>query len=80
MPIPVIILEEHNEALIAWHYAIQKNLVPAEGNLLLHVDEHADLEAPHLNESLCNFPKDLDEIARFTYDNVAIYEFIITAI
>lgn len=50
--IETFIIEEHNEAFSVWQYARLNNIISSEANILLHVDEHADMEIPHLEENL----------------------------
>lgn len=44
MSIPLYIMPEHSEAYYIWHVAISRGQLPAQGNLLIHVDHHDDLE------------------------------------
>jgi hypothetical protein len=73
-------MEEHHEAFFLWHYAIQRDLIPARGNFLLHVDEHADIGTPRLHHSLDDLGDDLREIDRFTFDELSCFEFIVPAL
>ncbi len=41
--IPTVVLEEHNEAFLAWCIAMQKKIFRPGKNVLLHVDHHSDL-------------------------------------
>lgn len=78
--IPVLLFEEHNEAFFVWHYAIQKNWLPKSGNTLLHIDEHSDMGIPRFNHSLNSLNGNLQELYHFTYNELTIENFIITAI
>jgi UPF0489 domain len=73
-------MEEHHEAFFVWHYAIQKGLMQPEGNCLLHVDEHADIGAPRLFRSIHSLAGDLENIYKFTFDELSCFEFIVPAI
>ncbi len=44
MNIPVIFVDEHHEAFVAWHLFREKGIIPAMGNYLLHIDHHDDME------------------------------------
>ena len=78
-PIPVFVTEEHNEAFVVWHAAVRHGLLPARGNVLLHVDQHSDMRAPRFHQPLPEPDADLDEIARFTYQELDIENFIAPA-
>lgn len=77
---PLFIMEEHHEAFFIWHYAIQQQLMAASGNTLLHVDEHADIGAPRLFQSVDTLGMDLHAIYRFTFDELSCFEFIIPSL
>lgn len=80
-PIPLFIVEEHHEAFFIWNYAVTQGVIPAGGNTLLHVDEHADMEVPKLHTSLESLPADdLQAVHDFTYDELRIYDFLVAAI
>ena len=77
--VPTFILEEHHEAFLAWYYAIKNRWIPADGNVLFHVDEHADFDAPQFNISIneVNEVCSLKVIKEFTYSELNIASFII---
>lgn len=77
--IPVVLVEEHHEAFIAWHHAIREQWLPASGIDLLHVDSHADMELPHLRRAL-PAPDDPVDVANFTYHELDIASFIWPAV
>jgi hypothetical protein len=77
--IPLYVVEEHHEAFLIWHDAIENGVLPPTGNLLLHVDEHADIGAPRLHRSLHGLST-LSEIHRFMYDELSCFEFIVPAL
>jgi hypothetical protein len=77
---PLFIMEEHHEAFFIWHYAIHQQLMVASGNTLLHVDEHADIGAPRLFQSVDTLGMDLHAIYRFTFDELSCFEFIIPSL
>ena len=43
--IPTVIIDEHNEAFYAWRLFIEKNFIEPNGNYLLHIDHHDDMES-----------------------------------
>jgi hypothetical protein len=80
MSIPTFIVEEHNEAFAVWNHAAAQGLIPESNNALLHVDEHADMGVPRLTRRLDSIAGDIARIWDFTYHEISIYEFIVTAI
>jgi hypothetical protein len=78
--IPAFKLEEHHEAFLIWHYAVHREMIPSRGNVLLHVDEHADLGTPRLRTCLEELGSDLGSIASFTYSELDIGNFIWPAV
>lgn len=78
--VPLFIMEEHHEAFFVWHYAIQAGLMAPTGNSLLHVDEHADIGAPRLFQSVDELGADLHAIHRFTFDELSCFEFIVPSL
>ena len=78
--IPLFLHEEHHEAFLIWHYAIRRGLLPAQQNVLLHVDSHADMAPPVLRTPIRQFPQTLAAIAQFTYDELGIATFMLPAI
>jgi len=80
MMIPVFIFEEHHEAFFVWHYAVMKQTIAAKGNVLLHVDEHADFGAPRFSRSIDSLDREnLADVCKFTYNELTIENFIIPA-
>ena len=79
-PIPVCIVEEHNEAFVAWNAGLRLGYLPESGGALLHVDEHADMAAPHFHVPLEPQLDDLDRLQAFTQTQMAIYDFIVPAV
>jgi sulfatase maturation enzyme AslB (radical SAM superfamily) len=77
--IPLFVTEEHNEAFFVWHLAILNGLLPARGNVLLHVDQHPDMRSPRFDRPLPAVGADLAEIAWFTYHQLDIESFIAPA-
>ena len=47
----VHLIDEHREAFGVWNRAVAKGRLSPSGNVLLHVDEHADLSTPLLETS-----------------------------
>ena len=78
--IPLYKIEEHNEAFYCWKDAIGKGYLDAEGNLLLHVDHHDDMEAGGYFHDFCKKLESLEEAEDFTYNCLGIADFIIPAI
>lgn len=78
--IPVYIIEEHFEAFIVWKKLIKEGIISPHGNILFHVDEHADLSAPSFNNSLNVLKDDMKSIIDFTFKEIGIASFIIPAI
>jgi hypothetical protein len=52
VPIPLVAFEEHYEAFFVWHHARDAGWLAESKNILLHVDEHADLRLPVSREQL----------------------------
>ena len=75
MPIPLVAFEEHYEAFFVWHHARNAGWLAESKNILLHVDEHADLRLPVSREQL---PARHDAVAaaRYSYTRLNISSFI----
>lgn len=80
MTIPVYIMEEHYEAYYYWNYFVEKGLIPASGNYLLHVDHHDDLSPGSYDWDFKCMPNTLEEAKRFTYEKLGIADFIYPAV
>lgn len=78
--IPTIIMEEHHEAFLSWHYAKFKGALAKKGNSLLHVDSHLDMAQPELSISLNDLTDTLEAIEKLTYKDLNIATFIVPAI
>ena len=78
--IPLFIIEEHHEAFFIWNYAGLNNLIPTTGNMLLHVDQHADMGPPRFHTPLKSLPARLPALMQFTYNELCIGNFIPAAI
>lgn len=74
------VVEEHHEAFFIWHYALLNHQISRTGNILLHVDEHADMDIPILSTSLEKIGTDLGDTLLFTRNNIGIGEFIIPSV
>jgi hypothetical protein len=74
--IPLVILEEHHEAFIVWHHARGLGTLPRHGNVLFHVDSHADMGVPMVNSDLRQVPEELEALRRFAYRELGIGNFI----
>ena len=77
--IPVIRMNEHHEAFLCWNQLIEAGYIAAEGNYLLHVDHHDDMECGGYDWSFSHKPVG-EEILQFTYDVLGIADFIIPAV
>ena len=78
--IPLYKMEEHHEAFLIWHDAIKKNYLPPKGNALLHIDHHSDMGKPVLRTPINDLKLDIEELNRFTYDELGIGDFIYPAV
>lgn len=75
------ILEEHNEAFIAWMAAAKCNLIQKKNNILLHFDDHSDMGSPRFNKPISNIlNENLQYIVDIAYSELAISSFIVPAI
>lgn len=73
------IVEEHHEAFIVWHHALQKGFISkSHNNHLVHLDEHSDMSSPRLNTPLHQVPS--VDIADFTYQELNIASFIVPSL
>jgi hypothetical protein len=75
VPIPLVAIEEHNEAFYVWYHAREVGWLAEADNILLHVDDHADLRLSISREPL---PPRHDPVAaaRYTYTRTNIANFI----
>jgi len=78
--IKTFVVEEHHEAYLVWRYALAEKLIQSVGNTLLHIDEHSDMSAPSLNDSIHHLNGDLEKVKEFTYKELNIASFIVPAI
>ena len=70
MTIPLVAIEEHNEAFFVWYHARHAGWLGAADNILLHVDDHADLNLPLFRQPI---PRRDDLIAaEHTYTSIDI--------
>ncbi len=74
--IPLCLLEEHHEAFLFWNWAVRTGRIAGRGNVLLHVDEHADLRAPGNITGSIEAGLPLARIASETYRRLDITNFI----
>ena len=77
--IPVIRMNEHHEAFLCWDRLMEGGYIPSEGNYLLHVDHHDDLECGGYDWSFAHKPTG-EEVSKFTYHVLGIADFIIPAV
>lgn len=75
MPIPLVAIEEHYEAFFVWHHARDAGWLAETNNILLHVDDHADLRLPVSRERLPE-RHDAHAAARHAYTRLNIANFI----
>jgi hypothetical protein len=78
--IPLYKIEEHHEAFLVWHDAIDKKFLSPRGNTLLHVDQHSDMAKPVLRTSINELKRDRESLHRFTYDELGIGNYIYPAV
>lgn len=78
--IPVYCMEEHHEAFYYWGLAVEKGYLDEEGNSLLHVDHHDDLESGGYFHDFTRPFENLEERKRFTYECLGIADFIVPAL
>lgn len=78
--IPTVIIEEHNEAFLVWHWARQKGLIEARSNSLIHIDAHSDLATPRLRRSIHDLQESVESHRHFTYNELTISTFIMPAV
>lgn len=75
MKIPLVAIEEHNEVFFVWYYARETGWLAEAGNILLHIDDHADLNLPLSRETI-PARHDFESAARYAYDRIDIASFI----
>jgi len=78
--INVFVIEEHQEAFFIWLYAALKEIIPGRNNIILHVDEHSDMNTPTLRTSPKKVGPALHDILSFARNQLGISEFIVPAI
>ena len=78
--IPVTVMNEHRDAYWHWHWFIEQGAIPHDGNYLLHIDHHDDLEAGGYRGDLRVPPRGAAEAGRLTDDCLGIADFIIPAV
>ncbi|KAK6170040.1 hypothetical protein SNE40_018527 [Patella caerulea] len=68
---PVYIVEEHHEVLPYWFRSSERNLIPKQGNVLLHIDGHSDGAPPPVFDiiSLFQYPRTRKEITAMMQQN-----------
>jgi len=64
--IPTFVFEDGKEANAIWHYAVKNELMPAAGNILLHVNQYAR-----------DGKEELVDIYRFNRNEISLANFII---
>lgn len=80
MAIPLTILEEHHEAYIVWRRVQGSHILDRGNNLLIHVDEHADLGLPICKSDLRSIKAELNALREFTYSELTIESFVYAAV
>ncbi len=78
--IPVIIVEEHHEAFLCWKYFIDKGYIKNEGNYLLHIDHHDDMEMGGYEWDFSQEIEDEETLKTFVYERLGIADFIMPAL
>ena len=78
--IPLSVMDEHNDAYAHWFRFIEKGFIPPQGNALLHVDHHDDIECGGYRSDLKNPPGSYDEALRIVDESLGIADFIVPAI
>jgi hypothetical protein len=78
--IKLAVVEEHHEVYPVWYRAAAEGLINQEGNALLHVDQHADLDIPVLYSPMRKEGLDIEYVEDFTYNELSISNFIVPAI
>ncbi|XP_022237428.1 UPF0489 protein C5orf22 homolog isoform X2 [Limulus polyphemus] len=73
VPLPVVVVEDHNEVLYHIYRAIGKKLLPFADGTIIHLDSHPDLLLPK------NF--DLDRIwdKQYIFNSVSIENWLLPA-
>jgi hypothetical protein len=79
-PIPIEIIEEHNEAYYIWWKAVEEGILPPTGNTLFHIDHHDDMECGGYFWDFTTPFTDLAQRERFTYEKLGIADFIAPAL
>lgn len=80
-PVTVFIIEEHHEAFITWHEAVRRGLLrPANRNVLLHVDRHADMKSHCVRSPIPDLSSSAEAVREFVYNQLVISSFIIPAL
>lgn len=78
--IPVILVDEHHEAFVAWHILRERGIVPPTGNYLLHIDHHDDMECGGYDWDFTHSPLSVAEAKVFQEEALGIADFIIPAV
>jgi hypothetical protein len=73
--IPLVAIEEHNEAFFVWYYAREAGWLGPSDNILLHVDDHPDLNLPFSREPV-PARNEIAGAASYTYERIDIANFI----
>lgn len=74
--VPLVVVEEHNEALTALAWAQEMGALSSAPVHLYNVDQHADLDVPRLRNPIIEKPQTVREMQAFVETNVAISSFI----
>ena len=78
--IPLILHEEHHEAYAIWHAAVLTKLISPDGNTLLHVDAHSDLDPPIVQADWPSIECTVREVYEFALSELDVGNFICPAI
>ena len=80
MSIPVIIVDEHHEAFVAWHIFRERGILQHSGNYLLHIDHHDDMECGGYDWDFGHKPQTSAEAREFLEKALGIADFILPAV
>jgi len=76
----VFVVEEHRQAFEVWLSAVAAGRLPERGNVLLHVDDHADLVVPRLTSDLPGVRASVAEVSAFVRRELGIGDFVVPAL
>ena len=80
MKMPTIVVDEHNEAFVAWHRFKEKKIISERGNYLLHIDHHDDMACGGYDWDFTRLAGTTEEAHRLMDRALGIADFIVPAI